>query len=214
MAKFCGNCGTQLDDSAKVCGNCGTPLATNSGNTSSLEPKFTYVDPEKKARKRKKTIIAITCAVIVVVAIITWNIISGFIGYKGAVRKVMNAYEDYDIETIVNISSDYYFFMESDDYAEEYFKEVVSSDLDNYEAQAGHDYSLSYDISESYSMSKHKYEALLDTLSYGSDFDADIISEVMVVEVAVTVEGEGSMTTTIELTLTKEDGEWRLLYIN
>ena len=26
MAKFCGNCGTQLEDNAKICGKCGTPL--------------------------------------------------------------------------------------------------------------------------------------------------------------------------------------------
>jgi len=25
MAKYCGNCGTQMDDSANVCPNCGTP---------------------------------------------------------------------------------------------------------------------------------------------------------------------------------------------
>lgn len=29
MSKFCGNCGSQLDDSVKVCGYCGTPC--NSG---------------------------------------------------------------------------------------------------------------------------------------------------------------------------------------
>lgn len=26
MAKFCGNCGAQLDDDDKVCGQCGTPV--------------------------------------------------------------------------------------------------------------------------------------------------------------------------------------------
>ena len=27
MAKYCGSCGTQMDDSANVCPNCGTPVA-------------------------------------------------------------------------------------------------------------------------------------------------------------------------------------------
>ena len=44
MAKFCGNCGAQLDDGDKVCGQCGTPVNGNTGTVPSLK----VVDPEKK----------------------------------------------------------------------------------------------------------------------------------------------------------------------
>lgn len=43
MAKFCGNCGTQLEDNAKICGQCGTPL----DGTSSKILDLKVVDPEK-----------------------------------------------------------------------------------------------------------------------------------------------------------------------
>ncbi len=214
MAKFCGNCGTKLDDSAKVCGNCGTPLQNNSGNISSSVPEFKYVDPEKKARNQKKLIIGIVCVAVLVIAMIAWNIVSGFIGYKGVVRKVMNAYEDYDIETLVNMSSEYYLFDESNDYVESYFQNAISADLDYLESVVGHSYSIDYTIEDSYSMSKHKFENLLDVLSGTSDFDADIITEVMIVELGVTAKGEQEETTTVTLTLTKEEGDWKLLYID
>ena len=44
MAKFCGNCGAQLDDGDKVCGQCGTPVNGNAGTV----PGLKVVDPEKK----------------------------------------------------------------------------------------------------------------------------------------------------------------------
>lgn len=47
MARFCGNCGAQLDDDAKVCGQCGTPI---DGNV----PGLKIVDPEKKKKMMKK----------------------------------------------------------------------------------------------------------------------------------------------------------------
>ena len=50
MAKFCGNCGAQLDDNAKVCGQCGTPVGTLSAI-----PSVKIVDPEKQ-KKTKKTL--------------------------------------------------------------------------------------------------------------------------------------------------------------
>lgn len=46
MAKFCGNCGAQLDDGDKVCGQCGTPVNGNAGTV----PGLKVVDPEKKKK--------------------------------------------------------------------------------------------------------------------------------------------------------------------
>lgn len=213
MSKFCGNCGTQLDDSAKVCGNCGTPLETNTATNATI-PGISYVDPERKAKMKKKVKLFASLAVIVVVAVIAINIISGFVGYKGAVRKIMNAYEDYDLNTIVSMSSELYYFMDDESYADDYFGDIISNDLDSFENQVGHKYKLTYEITDSYKMSDHKYEDLLDTLSYYGDFDADIISKVMIVEVDVTAkEGRDSMTIELKLTLTKEDGSWKLLYL-
>ena len=42
MAKFCGNCGAKMNDSAKVCGQCGTPVDPDfkKNNTSREKKKF------------------------------------------------------------------------------------------------------------------------------------------------------------------------------
>ena len=55
MAKYCGNCGAQLEDNAKVCGNCGTLL-----DNTKVEG-LNYTDParKKKMGKRIKTLIVI-----------------------------------------------------------------------------------------------------------------------------------------------------------
>lgn len=209
MSNFCGNCGTQLADGARVCGQCGVPVPG-----SSTAAAFRYEDPERKAKTKKIIKLVAVLAVVVVIAIVIVNIVSGFVGYKGAVRKVMNAYKDYDLNTIVSMSSDLYFCMSDEDYAEDYFGSAISNDLDYFEDQVGHKYKLSYEITDHYDMSEHKYQNLLDTLSQYEDFDADIISKVMVVEMDVTAkEGRGTATLKLKLTLTKEDGDWKLLYI-
>lgn len=209
MSGFCGNCGTPLAEGAKVCGQCGVPVP-GSGTAAA----FRYEDPEKKAKTKKTIQLVAVLAVVVVIAIIAVNVISGFVGYKGAVRKVMNAYEDYDLDTIVSLSSDLYFCMADEDYAEDYFGGIISRDLDHFEDEVGHKYKLSYKITDHYEMSEHKYQNLLDDLSWHEDFDADIISKVMIVELDVTAkEGRDSTTMKLELTLTKEDGDWKLLYI-
>lgn len=214
MSKFCGNCGTRLEDTAKVCGNCGTILETNKTTNVSI-PGISYVDPEKKAKTKKNVKLFTSLIVVIFIAIITCDIVSGFVGYKGVVRKIMNAYEDYDLNTLVSMSSELYAYMDDENYADDYFGDFIASDLNDYETMIGHKYKLSYEITDSYELSEHKYEDLLDTLSYYGDFDSDIISKVMIVEVDVTVkEGNQSMTTKLQLTLTKEDDAWKLLYLN
>ena len=213
MSRFCGSCGSAVDDNAKVCGNCGTPLDTNNKVVSKV-PGIQYIDPEKKAKTIKKIKAFIGLVALVIVAIIVFNIVSGFVGYKGAVRKIMNAYEDYDIDTIVSMSSSWYYCMTDEDYAEEHFGDVISEDLDDFENYSGHNYKFSYEITDSYKMAEHKLDNLLDTLSSCEEFDADIIDKVMIVEVETTAKSKNdTYTKKLELTLTKENGSWKLLYM-
>ncbi len=213
MARFCGNCGSAVDDNAKVCGSCGTPLETNDKVVSKI-PGVQYIDPEKKAKTAKKVKLFFGLAALIIVVVIVFNIVSGFVGYKGAVRKIMNAYEDYDIDTIVSMSSDYYYCMTDENYVEEYFGDIISEDLDDFEEYSGHNYKFSYEITDSYKMAEHKLDDLLDSLSYYEEFDADIIDKVVVVEVEVTAKSKNNdYTKELTLTLTKESGSWKLLYL-
>lgn len=215
MEKFCGNCGNQVEEGAKVCGNCGTPVVNDDGKMSVSDvPGISYVDPEKKAKNKKRAKLVLGAGALVIVLVIAFNIISGFVGYKGAVRKVMNAYKDYNVDALVDMSSDLYLFYGDDSYIEYYFEESVSNDLEDFEDRVGHKYKISYEITEAYTVSDRKFNELIDSLSYYEDFDTDIISKIMVVEIEVTAkEGKKTSTKSKELYLTKESGAWKLLYL-
>lgn len=211
MAKFCGNCGTQLEDDVKICGKCGTPLDGVPTNI----PGLKVTDPEKQ-KKRKKTVkLVVGLVALVVVAVIAFNVVSQYTGYNGLLRKVMTAYENYDIDTLIFLSSDMYYYGE-EDWVENYFDYSVGSDLDYFESYVGHDYKLNYDVQEVYMLSKRKMDTLIGTIeSSNSDFDINTISQVEVADVEVTAkEGKSSVSMSIQVTMTKENGKWKLLYID
>lgn len=214
MAKFCGNCGSKMDDSARVCGNCGTPFNELPANIQKAE----YVDPEKKKeseRKMRKTIgIAVTAAALILVAVIVFNVVSAFTGCNGLVRKVMSAYEDYDIDALLSMSSDVYYYG-TEDYAEYYFENAVGYGLDSFESNVGHSFTLSYEVNEIYTLSNRKYQSILDELSWQfSEFDTSIIEEIAVADITVTAQrGSRSVDRDLKITLSKEDGTWKVLFI-
>ena len=215
MAKFCGNCGTQLDDSAKVCGNCGTPLNGASPNI----PGIKVVDPEKKKEMQKKVKKIIKLCVglvaLVLVVIIAYNLITAYTGYNGFLRKAMAAYEDYDIDALVSMSSDMYYYG-SEDYAEVYFEGTVGYVLDSLESSVGHNYKLSYEVKETYSLSNRNFESMLDEISWiFTEFDTSVIEDIVVAEITVTAQqGSKSVNRDLKVTMSKEDGTWKLLYID
>ena len=212
MAKFCGHCGSRMDDSVKVCGNCGTPF---SGASSALN----FVDPEKKVLKqqklKKKIKLGIGIAVLFLIAVIVINVISAHTGHNGLLRKVMSAYKDYDIDTLVSMSSDAYYYGTAD-YAEEYFENAVGYSLDAFEAEVGHKYTIGYAVIETYSLSNRNYDSMIEALSWTfPKFDSSIIEKIVVAEVEVTAkQGNESSSMVVRVTMTKEDGSWRVLYIN
>lgn len=213
MAKFCGNCGTELDDNARVCGNCGMPLDDGISNISGI--KYKHTDPEKK-KKIKKVIKRILTAIVsvAVIAVVCISVLS-FTGYKGVIRKVMKAYKNYDIDTLIDMSSDMYFYC-SEDYVEDYFKYSVGSDLDFYEESVGHSYKLSYEVKEIYTLSDRKFSEMLDTISgLYSDFDSNTIKKIVVADITVTVkQGSKSIDNDVQITLSKEGNSWKVLYID
>lgn len=210
MAKFCGNCGNQLDDSARVCGYCGTVLDEVYQPASSTN----YGTLGKRASKGK----TIKCIVIMIVIAGLlfggFKLVSEFTGYKGLVRNVMKAYESYDIDHLIDMSSDVWFY-EMADYVKEYFERTVGNNLDHYEESVGHNYKFSYEVDEIYEPSERRLMELEeDVQEIYYDFDLGMVEKVMIARVKVTVEKGGKMVSSdVVLTLTKESGEWRLLCI-
>lgn len=210
MAKFCGNCGAQLEDNAKICGNCGTPLDGVSTNI----PGLKVTDPEKQKKMKKTVKLVVGMIALVIVAVIVFNVISQYTGYNGLLRKVMIAYENYDIDTLVSLSSDMYYYGE-EDWVEYYFEYNVGEDLDSFESSVGHSYKLSYEVNETYVMSERKVDELLNEIEHTySDFDVDVIEKIIVADLTLTAkQGSKSVNRDVDIVMTKEDGSWKLLYI-
>ena len=210
MAGFCGNCGAPLDDGARVCGQCGVPVNGVSKHVSGVHGA--KQENTKKIAKKIKMVVIL--AVIAGLAVGAWNIASNFIGPKGLVRKAMKAYEKYDIDQLVSLSSDMYFYGGEDE-AESYFGYGVGNDLDDLENSVGHSYKLTYKIKEIYDLSERRLDELLDSIEYLYPyFDVDNIKKISVASVSVTAKkGSKSVNRNIEITMTKEGKEWKILYI-
>lgn len=210
MAKFCGNCGAQIDDNAKVCGQCGTPV-----DSSTKMSPVKIIDSERKKKHKKIFKLVIVLILIVAVAAAAINVASKFTGYNGLLRKVMSAYEGYDIDTLVSLSSDVYYYGEND-YVESYFENTVGTALDSFESSVGHSYQLSYAVNETYTMSERNADVTLEEIENTyPDFDVSIISEIAVSDITVTAkQGSESVDKDINIVMSKEDGSWKLLYIN
>ena len=210
MAKYCGNCGTQLGDNAKVCGNCGTPVDGSPVVIPNVKPK----DPEKQ-KKRKKTVrLILGLAVLAVVAVIGLNFAVKYTGYNGLLRKVMKAYKNYDIDTLVSLSSDMYYYGD-EDWVEYYFEYTVGDDLDYFDSYVGHSYKLSYEVNETYTLSEYKMDDMLEEITYTYyDFDVSEISKIVVADVTITAK-QGSNSESLErnIVMSREEGSWKLLYI-
>lgn len=210
MAKFCGNCGAQLDDDARVCGQCGTPFAGRTARVSGLK----IVDPEKQRKVKKRIMLAILLAVVVAIIILAFSIISNFTGSKGFVRRVMTAIEDYDIDTLVSVSSDMYYYGD-ESAAESYFESNVNFIWDSIEETTGHSSKFDYKINEIYNMSeREKRETIKLIESTYPDFDVNVIEKMKAANVSILLK-DGSRTneTIVRIEMVKEEGKWKLLHL-
>lgn len=151
----------------------------------------------------------------VVIAVVVVKIISGFTGTNGLVRKIMVAYGKYDIDTIVSLSSDMYYYNDYEDYVDEYFEYAVGNNIDSFESSVGHSYKMSYEVDEIYDLSQRKQDEILKSIEYAyPDFDVDIISKIAVADVTVTAkQGSKSVSRTVKITMSKEGNTWKLLYL-
>lgn len=209
--KFCGSCGAQSPADAKICGTCGAPL--EAGSSSASIPGLQYMDPEKKAMIKKYGILAGSIAVVVIVAILAFNIISGFLGYKGVIRKFINAMEDGNAAALVETLSAYHTDKEywEDNDIEESFDEEISDMLVQLEDQLGGVPSLDYEITKVSEWSDSKLKKFKKQYEDCDWYDVDDISKAMTVKLKLTAKADDDETTNrTELELVKEDGSWKI----
>lgn len=216
MSKYCGNCGAELSDEVRVCGFCGTPCQNTGKEAEKKKISGTeYHNPEKHTATTKKVKWGIAAGILVIAAAVICNVAASFTGYHGLIRKVMKAYENYDIDALLELSSEIYFYG-AEEFVEYYFENTVGRNLDSIEENVGHNSKLSYEVKEVYSLSERKQSELLNELSsIYQDFDVSVIEKIKVAEIAVTAkQGKKSMDCEVKLTMTREAGKWKLLYID
>lgn len=216
MSKFCGNCGAQLDDSAKVCGYCGIALDNEpvNANAASIPGVVSEADKEKTAKVKKLIKTGAIAVVAIIVLSVGFNIISSFTGYKGVVRKVVNAFEDYDMNTLCSYASSLSYYGDDIEYYEEVFEERVSNMLDYYEEELGHGLKIKFEILDSYKLDERNTDDLLDDLEDSGAYVGNI-DTIRMVELQLTIKGSRrtSTYTTDDLMLVKENGKWKVLYL-
>lgn len=205
MAKFCGHCGMQLEASDKVCGQCGQPV----DGASALGSEPMAASQGKKKQTVKLVAASVAAVVVAVIAIIV--ILQGT-GYKSLLSKTMKAYEACDVDAIIAMSSEAYYYSE---WADQYFESVVTNSLKKFDSNLGYNYTISYKIDEVATMPQRAANELLMELYWSyAGFDANIIEEIVVAELTVTAKtSTKSMTQEISITMSKESGSWKLLAI-
>lgn len=216
MSKFCGNCGAELDESANVCGYCGTSI--NSDSTEKIGtkkiPGIKTEREQEKIRKIKKISKLIIASVItIILVVIGINVGSSFIGYKGAVGKIMNAYEDYDMNTLISMASDLHYYSADENYVDDNFSDIVAERLNSLENSVGHNVKIDYEITDSFELPEYKLDELLSQFeSYG--IDTSDIKKIIQVELLITAKGNKTTNTynSDGLLLVKEKGAWKAVY--
>lgn len=211
MTRFCGNCGAQLDEDDRICGQCGTPVRENQEQVPSLK----IANPEKKKKLMKMIKIVVILLIVAAIAVVGTKVVLNFTGTNGMVRKIMTAYKNYDIDSLVNMSSDMYYFSDNEDYVDQYFENAVGKNIDSFESSVGHNYKMSYKIEETYDVSQRKQSEMLKSIEiFYPNFDIDMVEKIVICTVKVTAkQGSRSTSKDVKITLSKEGKEWKLLYL-
>ena len=161
MAKFCGNCGTQLQDNAAFCPGCGTALAPQTPKSEPIEPptppkpqppiEKTQVftppvatppvaegKPPKSKKPANKKNILISIIAGLVAAAVSFFVVSYLLGRGGGAEstaeKVLTAVLNEEGDTLVDMTSDaydVYYKHEYSDYDEDDLAEAYEDDIDD-----------------------------------------------------------------------------------
>lgn len=209
MAKFCGNCGYQSDDTAVVCGNCGTPLE---GAAPVAAKKFT-LDPKLVKFG------GLALAAIVVIVVLCIVLFSG--GYKGVIDDYLDALAAEDGATYLELATPWKLEQNKESDLKKSFKEAAKDTIEDLEDEYGSDIQFSFNVTDTDVYDDEDLEDYADYIAEDiedweeendkdSEIDAEKISKVMLVECDVTVKGskKTKKEVNVDFLLVKYDGHW------
>ena len=201
MPKYCGYCGKPVEGEVKACGNCGASLK---------DTPSAYLTARKKKDVNQLVAVAILTLIALIIAV---NVVSGFVGAKGIARKVMNAYIDNDVDTLLNVASDYYYIQTDLNGISigTYFEDLIDAAMERYEGYMGEDYRMKYKITDSYNLDDYRATKIYDRMTALDDYDIEKVSKIVAVEMDIKIQGESlRFTESWKLIVVKEGGHWRL----
>lgn len=218
MSKYCGNCGSQLDDDALVCGYCGATLE-NSPNSAIPSFRISGINEMDEMKKAKIKNYSIKCGIsiaVLLVIIIAINIIISSTGINGAVKKMINAFEDCDTTKLASMTSSLAYYDADVDEIEKNIEKNVEYTYEDYEDRAGDKLKFDYEIVKKEKISDRKRDRVLEYYENRyDDFDASAIGDIYNVNVKITAKGSKrklQSKTIRNIYFIKENGEWKILY--
>lgn len=233
MSKFCGNCGTVMDDAAAVCGNCGAPLAPAAAPAQKKAAKIDVnaikgqvtgvIDGVKKGDKNAMIKGGIGVAAVVVVLILIISLFSGG-GEDKVVKKFIKAYDKENAAALVKLMPKYTIEAgeeADDDYdPEELWEGRIESFYEYMEEELDADgLKLSYKIKDKDEVDEDDLEDYADMVKAGLkmmdsdvEFKKDKVKKGYEIEVEVTVKGGGDKDKVdLDLYLIKYGSKWYLV---
>ena len=241
MSKFCGNCGTVMDDAAVVCGNCGAPLAPANGPVQKKKAaKFDasaitgslkgIVDGVKKGDKGALLKCGIAGGVLVLVLVLIIALGSKS-GEEKISEKLMKNFAKDKPEAIVKLLPTFAFedieYRNSDWEGEKTFsinadegdwEDYFKTDIDDFNTRmdTGYsfdEYSIKYELIDKDVYGKENLEELADDLELYEEFDDKKLKKAVNLTYEVVYKGKGEKVLgTVTVTVIKYGSKWCVVY--
>ena len=225
MSKFCGNCGTELQDDAVQCYNCGfnvAPPQQTDNNSNDLTPgekianftKDTAVWLFGKMKSDKKLTGIVLGAVVGVIAVIVALCLIFGGGYETAIDKYVDAMYYADVDAFFDSQPDILVQKELDDLglSESKYKDQLESLLEithkTVIATYGEDFDIDYEVTYEKEVEGDDFEELLDELK-DEGVPKKSVSKAYKIEVEFSIDGDKKDDTLDrEFVVAKIDGDW------
>ncbi|MBE7050040.1 MAG: hypothetical protein E7394_04635 [Ruminococcaceae bacterium] len=207
MDRKCMYCAAILDEHMVFCYECGRQQITENNI---IKPEVTEPIMKKKKSPITKWIIMGVISVIIILSILAAWFIIPRTGYRKVVRRFTQAIEECNISIIEDDISEHYgnmiwtfgYEMEEDE-AIERVEDYLDLVEDAYEEN------IKCEKTYVYHWTKHGVEKRIEEVEREYNHDADNVSDIKNVELKIS--GKGHDDTYVNLFLSKEDGEWKIL---
>lgn len=212
MARFCGNCGAEVEEDAKVCGNCGVPLegeSTPNIDTGEQNSNVSGID----FKKIIPIAVGVIIAVVVVFAMI--SILKNNTGYRATLNRAFNAVAKGDAVGVISEMSSYVedVYDKSNEDIEEAYEKRIDSILDRLEDEVGANPKISYEIKKASKLSDRKLEKMKEEMEeYDENYDGDDIKSAYNIDIKLIVKGpdDDYHQNIDDIIVIKEAGAWKI----